>query len=242
MEHIAALYQGELSELDGHLSPVLEAAGPDAIVLVTSDHGESFSHGYWFNHRAGLWDEITRVPLILRGPGVPVGAVIDGQVGLIDVAPTLLSLAGLPRDRRMAGRDLSPMFVGQGGSRAVVYSTTDPAFPEPQLAVRTGDGKTILRTAGALVYDLAVDPGESEALSAERVDEAALRAAYAATLSPFDAARVAAPVPPPIDPEEAARLEALGYLVPGGPPGPPPGQVPQERPPREDEAPSQPPR
>ena len=89
-----------------------------------------------------------------------------------------------------------------------------------------------------LVYDLDGDPGESETLSAERVDEAALRAAYAATLSPFDTARVAAPTPPPLDPAEAARLEALGYLVPGGPPGPPPGQGSQERPPREDKAPS----
>ena len=41
VQHIAALYQGELSELDGHLAPVLEAAGPEAVILVTADHGES---------------------------------------------------------------------------------------------------------------------------------------------------------------------------------------------------------
>lgn len=231
--HIAALYQGELSELDAQLSPVLEAAGPDAIVLVTSDHGESFSHGYWFNHRAGLWDEVTRVPLLLRGPGVPAGAVVSGQVGLIDVAPTLLALAGLPRDRRMAGRDLRPMLAGGGGARAVVHSTTDPAFPDPQLAVRTETRKTILRTGGTLVYDLVQDPGETRDLGPAGVDEAGLRAAHAEALAPFVASRVPAPAPPPMDPAEAARLEALGYLVPGGPPGPPPGSSgPAHPPPR----------
>ena len=52
--------------------------------------------------------------MILRGPGIPAGSVVDGQVGLIDVAPTLLSLAGLPTDRRVAGVDRSPLARGEG--------------------------------------------------------------------------------------------------------------------------------
>ena len=218
--HIAALYQGELSELDGHLKPVLDAAGPDAVVLVTADHGESFSHGYWFNHRGGLWDEITRVPLILRAPGVPAGAVVERQVGLVDVAPTLLSLAGLPHDRRSAGTDLGPLLRGEGEPRPAVWSTTDPAFPGRQLARRGRGRKVILRTDGVAVHDLLADPAELRDVGAAGVDRSALEAEYAGTLAPFDAHRADAPAPPPIDPADAARLEALGYLVPGGAPPP----------------------
>ena len=47
--------------------PLLELADENTIVVVTSDHGESFSHDYYFNHRAGLWDEVTHVPLLIGG-------------------------------------------------------------------------------------------------------------------------------------------------------------------------------
>ncbi len=222
IEHITALYHGELSELDGHLAPVLEAAGPDAIVLVTADHGESFSHGYWFNHRGGLWDEITRVPMLLRGPGVPQGAVVAGQVGLIDVAPTLLALAGLPVDQRMSGRDLRPLMRGQVGPREVVWSTTDPHFPNRQISRRTGASKTILQGEEVRTYDLSADPLEEQDLGSDGVDPVGIRSDYASTIAAFDGARVPAPATPPIDPASAAQLEALGYLAPQGPPGPPP--------------------
>jgi len=56
LAHVLALYDGELSELDALLRPVLDAAGPDALVLVTADHGESFDHDYWFSCPAiGAW-------------------------------------------------------------------------------------------------------------------------------------------------------------------------------------------
>jgi arylsulfatase len=213
IEHVLALYDGELSELDALLAPVLEAAGPDAVVLITADHGESFHHDYWFNHRDGLWDDIVRVPLLLRGPGVPAGAVIDQQVGLIDVAPTLLDLAGLPIDRRTAGRSLAPLLRGESGGRAVVFSTTDPSTGAPQRSRRTLEQKVILRETGALVYDLANDPAEARALGAA-VDADAIRAAYAETLAPFTALQAPAPVVPTMSPEEAERLRALGYLDP----------------------------
>lgn len=221
VEHVLALYDGELSELDALLAPVLEAAGPDAVVLVTADHGESFAHDYWFNHRDGLWDDVVRVPLLLRGPGVPKGVTVDAQVGLVDVAPTLLSLAGLPHDRRMAGRDLVPLMSGGGEGRPTVFSTTDPWRGSPQLAQRTRDRKTILQGDASLVYDLRVDPAEGNARSA-LVDIAAIRAAYAAGISPFQDLMAPAPAMPTLDPDEAARLEALGYVDPTR--GPPPPQ------------------
>ena len=158
--------------------------------------------------------------MILRGPGIPAGSVVDGQVGLIDVAPTLLSLAGLPTDRRVAGVDRSPLARGEGSPRESVWSTTDPFFPGRQLALRGSGRKVLLQSDSIAVHDLRADPSESIDLGVSGMDRAALEQEYAATLTPFRAHRVDAPAPPAIDPAEAARLEALGYLVPGDSPPP----------------------
>ncbi|NOY25988.1 MAG: sulfatase [Oligoflexia bacterium] len=223
--HVSALYDGELSELDAALGPLLDAAGPDTVVLVTADHGESFGHGYWFNHRAGLWDEVLRVPLLVAAPGLPAGSVVQAQVGLIDVAPTVLALAGLPVDRRIAGHSLVPLIQGSGQGRATVFSTTDPARKLVQRAARTATRKVILQPGSVLQYDLSRDPLEQRDLGEQGVDRAALVAGYQALVKPFLADLVPAPVPPALTPEERARLGSLGYLPPAGAPpaGRPPG-------------------
>lgn len=218
--HIEALYQGELSELDAYVAPVLAAVGPQAVVLVTSDHGESFGHGYYFNHREGLWDDVLRVPLLLRGPGVPAGRVFDSQVGLIDIAPTLLELAGLPKDRRMVGTSFAPLLRGEAGGRPTVYATTDPVRDVVQRAVRTPARKVILQADAVLQYDLSADPLEARDLGGEGVDRAAVEQAYGEFLAESLGHQAPAPSLPVISPEERARLEALGYLPPGPAPSP----------------------
>ena len=103
VEHVLALYDGEISALDATIAPLLNVWIKIRLVAITSDHGESFEHGYYFNHRAGLWDSVMHIPLVIRGPGVDAQTVIERQVGLIDVTPTLLTLAGLRSDSRMQG-------------------------------------------------------------------------------------------------------------------------------------------
>ena len=228
LAHVQALYDGELSALDAELAPLLDAAGPDTVVLVTADHGESFSHGYWFNHRDALWDEVLRVPLLLRGPGVPAGARVDAQVGLVDVTPTLLDLAGLPRDRRMTGRSLAPLLRGEGEGRAVVRSLTDWLRPHSQRSERTPERKATVRDAQAHVYDLRTDPGELHPRAEPSLRDAVL-AGHRAEIAAFDGLRVPVPRPPPPlgpgghprspppgsgDPIPREQLEALGYAEP----------------------------
>lgn len=222
IRHVEALYEGELSELDALLAPVLDAAGPDALVLVTSDHGESFGHGYLFNHRDALWEEVLRVPFLMRGPGVPVGAVLDAPVGLIDVTPTLLALAGLPADRRMLGRNLAATWLAESAPAAPHLATTDPARPGRQRALVVGGRKVILREDEAQDFILDDDPTELRPLGSPDA-AATLEAAWAVqqaqleALAPFT---VPAPARRVLPDDEAARLEALGYQVPG-PPAPP---------------------
>jgi len=245
LAHVLALYDGELSALDAELAPLLAAVPKDAVLVITADHGESFEHGYYFNHRGALWDPVIRVPLLIRAPGLPAGAVVDAQVGLVDVTPTALALAGLPVDRRMIGADLSPLIRGEGGGRPLVVSWTDPQMPDPQRSARGAAWKRLDRGGASALYDLAADPGELTALPDDPAVLAEAEAAWTAAVAPRIAAMGPAPAAlTPHSAEEAKLLEALGYMVPGapggqgpggagrppGPPGPPPGTAPGAHP------------
>jgi len=210
LEHILALYDGELSELDAIVAPLLSAVPEDTVVVVTSDHGESFGHGYWFNHRDGMWDSVLHVPLIIRAPDLPPGEVGE-QVGLVDVAPTVLSLAGLPLDERMQGADLSA-----GSSRPCHYARTDPWRPDQapkQFAWRTAEWKVITGGPDTLAYDLVGDPEEGTSVTAPGGPCA--QADYEAWLEPLAEHQTSAPGAPEMTPEECRRLQKLGYLDPG---------------------------
>ena len=76
----------------------------NAIVVITADHGEEFWEHGALTHGTNLYNENVRIPLILLTPGHAGGQRIEDNVSLIDVAPTLLDLAGLPRQPRFEGR------------------------------------------------------------------------------------------------------------------------------------------
>lgn len=179
----------------------------DLTVAVTADHGEAFfEHGQVLHE--GWWDEVTRVPLVIKWPrGAGAGTVRQGPSSSIDVAPTLLTAAGLsPGDlpgadlrRRRADR---PVFSGTAW-RTVVAGPLKAVFPHrgpPQL------------------YDLAGDPGEHRDLAAERPQEVTrlrrlLDAHHERELADFERlARGVEAGERALTDEERARLRALGYL------------------------------
>ncbi len=132
-------YDGGLAFLDdrlGRLFDALAAAGrlQDTIVLVVADHGEVLDeHGDdWFSHDPHLWDENTHIPLLLRLPGgAQAGRRVDALVSQIDVAPTLLELAGLSAAALApTGRSLAPLVEGR------------TLAPRPVLAERIGDDRS----------------------------------------------------------------------------------------------------
>jgi N-acetylglucosamine-6-sulfatase len=110
----------------------------DTLVVFTSDNG--FMHG---EHRAQaekvlLYEESVRVPLLMRGPGIPQGRRDDRLVGNIDIAPTILDLARAdpcrPRHgcRTMDGRSLMPLLRGHGrwpDNRALLTEYREPGLP-----------------------------------------------------------------------------------------------------------------
>ncbi len=214
VSHIEALYAGEISALDESMAPLLEAIPDQAVVVVTADHGESFGHDYWFNHRGVLWDDVMRVPLVIRGLEHPPGTVVDGPVGLVDVARTVLSAAGLPADRRMAGRDLNR--VDPSDRPVPQLAITDPWVGSAWFAARAYPSKIMERPepAGVVAFDLAADAAETEPLST--VDHAALgggRAVWNEAVASGADDQVEAPVRS-VSEDELGQLEALGYVDP----------------------------
>jgi len=230
LAHVEALYDAEISELDAALGALLSDLPPDTVVVVTSDHGESFGHGYLFNHRAVLYDSVLHVPLILRAPGVGP-ARVQRQVGLVDLLPTVATAAGLSIPDQVQGRSLLQAAPG-GGLRLAdavadeppVWARTDPWLPGALLGVRTPADKVIWDSEGrARAFDLQRDPGE---LVAGPVPDALTDgpARYRGLVDAMDAHRQERPAGPPhMDPAEIERLRALGYLPEGPPPTPPAG-------------------
>jgi arylsulfatase A-like enzyme/Tfp pilus assembly protein PilF len=214
------LYAGEIYFADTELGRFLRIlnrkfADDRTLLVVTSDHGESLGEHGELTHTLTLYDATQKIPLLMKGPGVPSGRVVDAQVRLIDVAPTILSLSGLPAIERTTGQDLGPWMRGErvDGLEAYVETLeTNLAYGwSPVLGLRTGKYK-YLRTVRPELYALDTDPHELNDLAASQP----------AKLKKFDAALEtrlgdALPVVPNAvaPPEEIALLESLGYVVRG---------------------------
>src|SRR5690606_5811593 len=100
-------YDAEIAYVDRHVGRVLAALDPrTTIVALASDHGEEFGeHGTRF-HARSLFNQVVRIPLIVRYPGAPA-RVVAGPASLVDVTPTLLELAGVAGPAGMNGRSLA---------------------------------------------------------------------------------------------------------------------------------------
>ena len=208
LAHIHSLYAAEITQLDADLGPLLDAIDLDnTIVVITADHGESFGHDYWFNHREGLWDQVIRVPLIVAGPGFGSGVRISEQVGLIDLAPTVLAAAGLPTDAGMQGNDFR-----QQGQADQVYSVTDPWREQSSLAVRSASLKVLITPSGQLGYDLVQDPDELAPMAMKNLDEHAQ--VYAQILKRYGPRQVTPPDTQELSLERVEQLQVLGYIAP----------------------------
>lgn len=102
-------YDGEIAFADSQAARLIEwwnEAHPDNIVVVTADHGEGLGDGGEQTHGFLLHDGTIRIPLIAAGPGIEEGMRIDDPVSTIDIAPTILNLAGLTVHPEIQGKDL----------------------------------------------------------------------------------------------------------------------------------------
>jgi arylsulfatase A-like enzyme len=110
------LYDGEVTFTDRHVGKLLdhvaaEPWGARTAILVSADHGEAFGEHGRKHHGFEIWDELVHVPLLVRVPGVAPRRV-DAARSAIDLAPTILELAGVPKDPTMEGTSLVPELRG----------------------------------------------------------------------------------------------------------------------------------
>ena len=169
-----AAYDGEIRYTDGCFSNLLATidASPrsrNSLVVFCADHGEAFWERGLASHGNNLHDEELHVPLVIRPPrGAPaVGRVVPDQVGLVDVAPTLLDFAGAAPPADWIGRSLRPLMEGAEIPEAPLLLDVRIGKEGIVRGVRTSKLKLIgghPHDRPAEVYDLAADPGETNNL------------------------------------------------------------------------------
>lgn len=166
---IVQAYLASIGFVDDCVGRVLEGldSGPhaaDTLVVLWSDHGFHLGEKQHWAKRT-LWEESTRVPLIVTGPGIARGATCTRPVGLIDLYPTLIALCGLPPRAGLEGRSLAPLLSDPHAPWDRPALTT---FLRGNHAVRSEHWRYIRYADGSQeLYDHRTDPDEFRNLAGE---------------------------------------------------------------------------
>jgi arylsulfatase A-like enzyme len=226
---LQTLYEGEIKYIDERLSglfALLDRTGltGHTLLIITSDHGESFGeHGLW-THGNSLYEEQVHVPLIMRLPGaIPEARIIDNQLGsLVDLMPSILDIIGAPPAKGVQGRSLRPAWEGNGGEppRAVYaelrpdasWRRTNGSLGRGQKMIRTMDAKYLEGSDGQKKLFLTrEDPREDQNVvdkqpALAQTLELALHAWQAGTTP------ISKPNRLKLSPEMINQMRALGYI------------------------------
>jgi arylsulfatase A-like enzyme len=162
-------YDEEIAYTDAEIGRLLngyakEREVDDALVIFTADHGESLvERGLWFGHMWSVFEEMVRVPLLMRGPGVAQGrsrSLVSG----VDVTPTILAFANADIPKGLPGRDLRST-AGDAGDRRVFVETSirfshlrGVIQGHQKWVAKLQSGNPEIRSRKR--FDLANDPGE----------------------------------------------------------------------------------
>jgi arylsulfatase A-like enzyme len=219
LEHLIALYDQGIAYTDywiGQLIALLAQRGltDSTIVLLTADHGEELMDHGGLTHAATFYEEMMRVPFIIRVPHEGIGRVVDEQVGLIDVLPTLVDLLAVDEALAVQGRSIRPLLSGGSLPQRTLFG--EAAMISPMESSRTNRWKYIEADAGPRLYDLQTDAGEKTNLCEADRDRCQ---PFAKQLREWRAAMQVArsqgalPTPPAaaIDEQTREHLRALGY-------------------------------
>ena len=192
-----ALYDGEIEYVDRHIGALLadlrqRGVYDNTLIILTSDHGESFGeHDHW-EHSRVLYEDVLHVPFIMRLPaGRAGGTVITDTIAQpTDILPSVLSLAGIPVPKSIQGRDLFSLLSRQSASgaqpredllraRGLAFAELDHNTDWPRrwgsrydrdlVSVKSLRWKYIKSSAGVdELYDLQIDPKELKNLAASQ--------------------------------------------------------------------------
>lgn len=193
-ERLIAQYDGDVAYGDQEFGRFLRALKQrglydDALIVFTADHGEEFlDHGKWLHGRS-VFDELVRVPLIVKFPGrARAGARVKQQVQEVDILPTILATLDLPVPAPpvIAGIPLQATLDGRQAARPALSEISHRGFVAHGL--RTERDKYVQRFApeeDELYFDLLADPREQvDRLSTARERARILKAGVEAHMTP----------------------------------------------------------
>lgn len=177
-------YDSEIAAADDGIGAIVDAVRavrPQAVIVVTADHGEEFGEHGGRYHGTTVYEEQVHVPLLVVAPGSVAPRRIRAPVQTIDLLPTVLAALDIPRPARVRGHDLGPM-LRDGDAGAVAYDPTPSgdaagqgfAFAETDEQTLLAEGTLRLvcerRIGACALYDLERDPGETRDASAAHLD------------------------------------------------------------------------
>ena len=167
LDYIVSLYDAEIRSMDdgfGALVDYLRERGlyDRTLIVFTSDHGEEFNeHGTVGWHSHTLYDELLRVPLIVKYPGNEhSGSSVAPQVRSIDIPPTVVGYLGIPIPAEFFGVDLAPLVTGEAMEPLVAISRMDRKPTRELSSIRTEEWKLAGLAKRRSLYHLPSDPAE----------------------------------------------------------------------------------
>jgi len=172
LAEMTANYYGMISLIDHNVGRILAALderglADDTLIVYTTDHGELLgNHGLYLKGPTP-YEDLLRVTLVARGPGVAHGRVVAKPVSTLDLAATFYEAAGVAQPHALQGQSLIPLLAGQDETRDVAYSEwhVHPSrcgVPLKLRTVRTETHKCTfeLESGAGEMYDLRNDPEE----------------------------------------------------------------------------------
>jgi len=238
-QHASFPYDGEIAYEDSVVGTLLNAlrAGKlydGALIAVMADHGEAFGEHGERTHGIFLYDETIHVPLVLKQPSNHfAGKTVTSRTGLVDVAPTILQIAGVPLPKNIQGESVLRLMTRgrpSGASKSTrasahmpqpetdlnrpAYAETDyphRAFGWSSLRSLRSDTYLFIQAPQRELYDQSADPQASRNLASTRP---ATADTLAAQLTDFRVRSSSSSTrPAEIDPQQAEKLNALGYVA-----------------------------
>ncbi len=169
-EYYRRFYASKVEKVDGYLERLLDALkqsgeADNTWIFFTSDHGDLCgAHCLPFKCPA-MYDDLIRVPLIIVPPKGGSFAPCDNMTNNIDIVPTIMSIAGIPKDASLPGQSLLPVVTREGEYReneaVYVQYHQKQRWAAPIRTIRTKEWKyNIYIKHGAELYDLESDPHE----------------------------------------------------------------------------------
>jgi arylsulfatase A-like enzyme len=233
-KRLLAIYDSQIAGIDREIGRLLDALAEaglseNTIVVLTADHGEELGdHQDYFYHLASVYQQVLSIPWIVRWPGrLPAARLVGENVAALDIAPTILDLAGLAPPagvegvsraglaRGDSGAEGTPLTFAEWADQIVVvgegswrYIWNPNAICTFGLPYGTDTGKCF-RIGVEELYDLGSDPLQMSDLLARHPDRAAaLRRRACAFVGEKDFTHGQAVV----DEEVRERLNSLGYV------------------------------